>query len=561
MTLHCSPDPCAARLARSRPRLFLAVAIGWPLAAAETKKRRRRPCRRRRPRRSSSRGWPGARSAPIAAAASRPWRAWPAQPQVYYLGATGGGVWKTTNGGASWNAVSDGQVKTGSVGAIAVAPSDPNVVYAGMGESCIRGNVSHGDGVYRSTDARQDLDARRPARHAADRPRPRPPAATPTSSTSRRSATPSGPNAERGVFRSNDGGKTWEKVLFVRRQDRRRRPGDGPGQPARALRRLLAGAAHALEPRQRRPRQRALQDRPTAATPGRSSTRKPACRKGPLGRIGVSVSPARPGPRLRRDRGRGGRRLPLRRRAARPGSGRTRTASSASAPGTTRTSTPTRRSPTRVYVLNVQFFRSNDGGKTFQHDPRAARRQPRPVDRSRRPAAHDRGQRRRRATSASTAARPGRRIDNQPTAQFYHVITDDQFPYRVYGAQQDNSTVAIASRTDGGGIGARDWYAGRRRRERLHRAEAGRPRHRLRRLLRRLHRPRYDRRTGQERDDHRLARQPDGLGRRGHEVPLPVDLPDRLLAATTRTCSTPARQRALPHHATRARAGRRSGPT
>ena len=77
----------------------------------------------------------------------------PGQPLVYYMGATGGGVWKTTNGGIEWAPITDGQVKTGSVGAIAVAPSDPNVVYVGMGESCIRGNVSHGDGVYRSTDA------------------------------------------------------------------------------------------------------------------------------------------------------------------------------------------------------------------------------------------------------------------------------------------------------------------------------------------------------------------------------------------------------------------------
>ena len=75
------------------------------------------------------------------------------QPYVYYFGGTGGGVWKTNDGGIRWANVSDGQLGTGSVGALAVAESDPNVVYAGMGEACIRGNVSHGDGVYRSTDA------------------------------------------------------------------------------------------------------------------------------------------------------------------------------------------------------------------------------------------------------------------------------------------------------------------------------------------------------------------------------------------------------------------------
>src|SRR5262245_57336100 len=75
------------------------------------------------------------------------------QSRVFYFGGTGGGVWKTTDGGASWQNVTDGQIGTGSVGAVAVAPSDPNVVYAGMGEACIRGNVSRGDGVYRSVDA------------------------------------------------------------------------------------------------------------------------------------------------------------------------------------------------------------------------------------------------------------------------------------------------------------------------------------------------------------------------------------------------------------------------
>src|SRR5947209_8609459 len=77
----------------------------------------------------------------------------PSQPEVYYFGAVGGGIFKTTDGGRTWLPVSDGQLKTGSVGAIAVADSDPNIVYAGMGEACVRGNATHGDGVYKSTDA------------------------------------------------------------------------------------------------------------------------------------------------------------------------------------------------------------------------------------------------------------------------------------------------------------------------------------------------------------------------------------------------------------------------
>src|SRR5229473_3562099 len=75
------------------------------------------------------------------------------QPRVFYFGGTGGGAWKTTDGGISWQGISDGQLGTGSVGAIAVAESDPNVIFLGMGEACLRGNISHGDGVYKSTDA------------------------------------------------------------------------------------------------------------------------------------------------------------------------------------------------------------------------------------------------------------------------------------------------------------------------------------------------------------------------------------------------------------------------
>ena len=130
------------------------------------------------------------------------------EPQVYYMGATGGGVWKTTNGGISWSPLSDGQVKTGSVGALAVAPSDPNVVYAGMGESCIRGNVSHGDGVYRTTDAGKTwthLGLRETLQIGRIRVHPQDPDTVYVAALGHTW----GPNAERGVFRSRDGGTSW----------------------------------------------------------------------------------------------------------------------------------------------------------------------------------------------------------------------------------------------------------------------------------------------------------------------------------------------------------------
>jgi len=137
----------------------------------------------------------------------------PDQPYTYYFGATGGGVWKSTDGGMNWNNVSDGFFKTGSVGAVAVSEWDPNVVYVGMGEAPIRGNVSHGDGVYKSVDAGKTwthmglTDTRQISRI---RIHPRDPDLVYVAALGH----VFGISDERGVFRSRDGGVTWEKVLF-----------------------------------------------------------------------------------------------------------------------------------------------------------------------------------------------------------------------------------------------------------------------------------------------------------------------------------------------------------
>src|SRR5258706_8150719 len=136
------------------------------------------------------------------------------QPNVFYFGATGGGVWKSTDNGANWLPVSDGFFKTGSVGAIGVCESDHNVVYVGMGESPIRGNVSHGDGVYKSTDAGKTWkhigleDTRQISRV---RVHPKNPDLVYVAAQGH----VWGPNEERGIYRSEDGGKTWKKVLYV----------------------------------------------------------------------------------------------------------------------------------------------------------------------------------------------------------------------------------------------------------------------------------------------------------------------------------------------------------
>ncbi|HTG17129.1 MAG TPA: glycosyl hydrolase, partial [Blastocatellia bacterium] len=135
------------------------------------------------------------------------------QPNVFYFGATGGGVWKTTDGGINWDNVSDEFFKTGSVGAIGVSESDPNVVYVGMGESPIRGNVSHGDGVYKSTDAGKTwkhigLEDTRQISRVRVHPK------NPDIVFVAAQGHVFGPNEQRGVFRSTDGGKNWQKTLF-----------------------------------------------------------------------------------------------------------------------------------------------------------------------------------------------------------------------------------------------------------------------------------------------------------------------------------------------------------
>jgi len=137
----------------------------------------------------------------------------PAQIHTYYFGATGGGVWKSEDGGLNWQCVSDGFFKTGSVGAIAVSEWDPNVVYVGMGEAPIRGNVSHGDGVYKSTDAGKTwTHVGLTETHQISRIRIHP--RNPDLAYAAALGHIYGPNEERGVFRTKDGGKTWQKILY-----------------------------------------------------------------------------------------------------------------------------------------------------------------------------------------------------------------------------------------------------------------------------------------------------------------------------------------------------------
>jgi photosystem II stability/assembly factor-like uncharacterized protein len=376
------------------------------------------------------------------------------QPRVFYFGGTGGGAWKTTDGGISWQSVSDGQLGTGSVGAIAVAESDPNVIFLGMGEACLRGNISHGDGVYKSTDAGKTWKnvGLRDTRHIG---RVRLHPSNPDLAYVAAVGHAFGPNLERGVFRTKDGGKTWEKVLFVDEKTGAIDLALDPTNP-----RILYAALYQVV---RLPwgfesggPGSGLYKSTDGGDTWTKITGEGLPKKGVWGRIGLAVSPANPsrvwamieaedGGLFRSDdAGKTWRRTneerKLRQRAwyyshifADP------------------------KNADSVYVLNTAFFRSNDGGKTFSgipvphgdnHDLWIA-----PDDPLRMIESNDGG-----ASVSFDGGKSWSSEDNQPTAQFYHVITDSQFPYWVYGAQQDNTTVAIASRTSRGGIGRTDWY-------------------------------------------------------------------------------------------------------
>jgi photosystem II stability/assembly factor-like uncharacterized protein len=388
----------------------------------------------------------GGRSTAVAGVAS--------QPMVFYFGGTGGGVWKTTDGGVNWEPISDGSVfGTGSVGAIGLSDSDPNTIYVGMGESPIRGNVSHGDGVYKSTDGGKTWkhvgleDTRQISRIRVN---PKNPDIVYVAAQGH----VWGPNQQRGVFRSKDGGKTWEKVLY--RSDKAGACDLIIDQTNPSV--LYAGLWEVY----RKPW--TLESGGPGSGIFKSTdggdtwteiTRNPGLPKGTIGIVGITVSPANPdrlwaiveaedGGVFRSDNG-----------------GRTWTKTNEQRNLRQRAWYYSRiyadpKSADTVYVLNTGFYRSNDGGRTFNgigvphgdnHDLWIA-----PDDPNRMIESNDGG--------ANVSFNSGRSWSeqDQPTAQFYRVAIDNDFPYHIYGAQQDNSTVRIASRTTDSGITTRDWF-------------------------------------------------------------------------------------------------------
>lgn len=376
----------------------------------------------------------------------------PSQPDTYYFGSVGGGVWKTTDAGASWANVSDGFFG-GSIGAVAVSTSDPNVIYAGGGEKTVRGNVSHGDGMWRSVDAGKSWTqvGLKDSRHI---PRVRIHPRNPDLVYAAVLGHLFGPNQERGVYRSKDGGKSWERVLFAN---------ENAGAIDLILDPTNPRIVYASTWRVRRTpyslesggEGSALWKSTDGGDTWKNISRSKGLPKQTLGIIGVTVSPANPqvvfaileaedgGVYRSRDGGETWEKTndsrDLRQRAW----------------YYTRIYADTKDEDT-VYVLNVRFHKSKDGGKTFttiavphgdNHDLWIA-----PDDPLRMIQANDGG-----ANVSYDGGRSWSTQMNQPTAQFYRVTTDNDFPYRILGAQQDNSAIRIRHRSSGGVIDEDDW--------------------------------------------------------------------------------------------------------
>ena len=378
----------------------------------------------------------------------------PVDAMVFYFGACAGGVWKTTDGGTYWENVSDGFFRTSAVGAITVAESDHNVIYAGMGESCIRGDVSYGDGVYKSTDGGKTWihlgleDTRHIARI---RVHPKDPDLVYVAALGHAF----GPNQQRGVFRSKDGGKSWERVLF-----RSEKAGAidlclDPSNPnilyaaiwevQRTPWSLISGGSDS-----------GIFKSTDCGDSWQELTGSPGLPVGLKGRIGLAVTAARPG------------RVWATVEAEESGIFRSDNGGATWENVSDNQDIQGRpwyyqhifadpQDAENVWVLNYKAWRSTDGGKTFaqvttphgdNHDLWIDPRDPRRMIEG-----NDGG-----ACVSFNGGETWSTIYNQLTAQFYHVGTDNQFPYRLYGTQQDNSAISVPSRSHKGAIPWGDCY-------------------------------------------------------------------------------------------------------
>ena len=362
------------------------------------------------------------------------------RPLEYYFGATGGGLWKTTDGGTTWTPVTDGQIHSSSVGAVAVSESNPDTVYIGMGEACIRGNIMQGDGVYKTVDAgktwtHMGLDDTQVISRIRIHP------TNPDLVYVAAFGHPAGPNNDRGVVRSKDGGKTWTRILF---RDNK------TGAIDLAMDRHNPNVLYAALWEAYRVSWQMSSGGPGSglfkSTDGGDTwteiTRNKGLPQGVVGRIGVTVSDAdskrvyaiveneNGGVFSSDDAGASWTKVSEDRRLRQRAFYYTHIFAD-----------PKNRDT--IYVLNTGFYKSIDGGKTYrQLRPRHGDNHDLwidPNDPQRMINSNDGG--------ANVSVNGGQTWteEDYPTAQLYHVATTKDLPYQVCGAQQDNSTICVQS--------------------------------------------------------------------------------------------------------------------
>ncbi|MFZ6014143.1 MAG: WD40/YVTN/BNR-like repeat-containing protein, partial [Bacteroidota bacterium] len=375
---------------------------------------------------------------------------------IYYAGYTGGGIWKTEDAGITWRNISDGQFKTGSVGDIAVCESDPNVIYAGMGEHAVRGVMtSYGDGVYKSTDGGKTWKniGLEKTRHISDvivHP------SNPDIVYVAAQGAVHGSNVDRGIFKSVDGGTTWKKTLYV---------DENTGASSLSMDMTNPRILYAATWQHRRYPWKVESGGPgcslwKSTDAGETWTKINEGLPKEMGKSGISVSRAnsnRVYAIVEAEKSKAG----LYRS---DDGGKKWTLLSSDQNITSRSwyymeivADPI--NADIVYVLNAPMMRSIDGGKTFQnvrvghgdtHDLWIN-----PGNNQNMILGDDGG-----GEISFNAGRSWSTLANQPTAQFYRVNVDNRFPFKVYGGQQDNTSVVIASRNNSFGITDKDWFYG-----------------------------------------------------------------------------------------------------
>ncbi|HXN54169.1 MAG TPA: hypothetical protein VN943_19730 [Candidatus Acidoferrum sp.] len=386
----------------------------------------------------------------------------PQQPNVFYIAAVNGGVWQTTDAGNTWEPIFDAE-GTGSVGAIAIAPSNPKVIYVGSGEGLQRPDLSTGDGVYKSTDAGKSwthLGLRDAQQITAILVDPKDANRILVSVQGH----PYGPNAERGVFRSTNGGQSFEKILY---KDENVGAADLAFDPSNTQTIYAVLWAARVAPWEIRSGESFVAPGSGLykSTDGGNTWRQltkglPSSDDGGLGRIGVGVAPSQPhrvyatveakkgaGVYRSDDAGESWQLINTDRRIGGRGPGAMGIAVSPD-------------NPDLIYIANTTTWKSSDAGKTFVGFRGApggddyqriwiSSEHPQTIALS-----SDQG-----AVITVNGGASWSTWYNQPTAQFYHVTTDNRFPYWVYGAQQESGSAATLSRSDYGEITFREWHS------------------------------------------------------------------------------------------------------